>query len=247
MARKEIEKGLSLDLTTSDKHSAHNTLAYINLWDFNWKEARNEYEKAFAINSKPADFDAFYQSLVLGKTSDAVSIFKKVSEENPLDVLNLRDFAIIQYLDRKFTDALHTCDKILELDPNFHEAYRIKGFVFSAEKKIDSAFIYLKKATDLGNLWAPVFTITTLGYMGKKEEARNIFSQVDSAMSGRTPAIAKALIFHSLGEKNKAYEWLNRSYNDRDFYLATLRVEPIWDPLRTDPNFKLLMKKMNFP
>ncbi|MFN2439190.1 MAG: tetratricopeptide repeat protein [Chitinophagaceae bacterium] len=247
MARKEIEKGLSLEVTAANKHSAHNTLAYINLWEYNWNDAKAEYEKAFAINPKRDDFNAFYHSFVLGKTADAISIFKKVSEENPLDVLNLRDFAVIQYLARKFSDAIQTCDKILELDPSFHEAYRIKGFVFSAEKKPDSALAYLKKAADLGNPWAPILTITTLSYIGKRQEARKIYSQVDSMAQGKTPAIAKALIYHSLGDRNKAFEWLERSYDEKDFYLATLRVDPIWDPLRGDPRFQRLMKKMNFP
>ena len=247
MARKEIEKGLSLELTAAEKHSAHIALAYINLWGYNWKDGWAEYEKALAINSKRNDFNAFYQSLVLGKTADAVSIFKKISEENPVDVLNLKDLATIQYLGRQFADARKTCDKILELNPSFHEAYRIKGFVFSAEKKPDSAFTYLKKAADLGNPWAPIVTITTLGYIGKKEEARKIYSQVDSMMKSKTPAMARALIYHSLGDNNKAFEWLKRSYDERDFYLATLRVDPLWDPLRSDPKFQTLMKKMNFP
>ncbi len=247
MARKEIEKGFSLQITAAEKHSAHVYLAYTNLWQYNWKDAWSEYEKALDINPKRNDFQAFYQSLALGKTADAVKTFNKVIEENPVDVLNLRDLAMIQYLDRQYAAALQTCDKILDLNLSFSEAYRIKGSVFFAEKKIDLALANFKKAEELKNPWAPIQIITALANTGQKENARKLFSTVDNTNSNYVPAFAKALIYYSLDDANKAFEWLNRSYDEKDFWLASLKVDPLWDPLRNDSRFKTLVKKMNFP
>ncbi|MDP9229748.1 MAG: hypothetical protein M3O67_03625, partial [Bacteroidota bacterium] len=126
-------------------------------------------------------------------------------------------------------------------------AYRIKGMVFSAEKKLDSALANFKKAGELKNPYAPILNIITLPSIGEKEDARKLFSIIDTMKTIYIPPTAKALIHYSLGDADKAFEWLNRSYDERDFLLAFLRVDPLWDPLRSDPRFQKLMKKMNFP
>ena len=247
MAKKEIEKGLTLGPTAAEKHSAYTALAYINLWGYNWKEGWAEYEKALAINPKRNDFNSFYQALALRNPAEAVSIFIKVLDENPVDVLNLRDFATLQYLDRQFNEARKTCEKILELDSTFSEAYRIVGMIHNADKKYDSALTYFTKANELNNPWAPILMTITLAKIGKKEDAEKMFAVLDTVRSTYIPPTAKALIYHSLGAVNKSFEWLNRSYEEKDFLLAFMKVDPLWDPLRSDPRFQKLLKKMNFP
>ena len=247
LARHEIEKALRLKPSAPDKHSAYKTLAYINLWSFNWKKAHDEYQKFLALNPKRDDFSAFYESLVLGRTPEAVAIFEKISNENPVDVLNLRDLAILQYMDRKFNAALRTCDKMMQLDSTFSEAFRIKGHIYSTENKPDSALIFFGKAAALGNQWGQLLAIITLPQVGKKTEATKLFAYAEKTNAASIPAMARALIYHSLGDRQKALEWLNRSYEEKDFWLASLRVDPLWDPLRTYPEFQTIMKKMNFP
>ena len=247
MARTEVLKGLSLDASPSEKQSAHTLLAYINLWEYNWKEARDEYEKSLAINPKQSGFKAFYQSLGPGKSVEGIAILEKIVAENPVDLSNLNDLAILQYLGRQFAAAKKTCEKIIALEPGFSEAYRIKGMVFSAEKKLDSAMINYIKARELNNLFAPILSIITLPSVGKKQDAVKLFSVIDTMRSVYIPPAAKALILYSLGDANKGFEWLNRSYNERDFLLAFLKVDPLWDPLRSDPRFQNIMQKMNFP
>jgi serine/threonine-protein kinase len=83
----------------------------------------------------------------------------------------------------------------------------------------------------------------TLPQVGQREQARKFLSQNFEMM----PPIARALIYHSIGDTNTAMEWLNKAYEAKDFYLAFVRVDPIWDPMRNEPEFQKLMKKMNFP
>jgi adenylate cyclase len=246
-ARSAIEKGLGLNPTAAERQSAHHALAYINLWQYNWENAWTEYEEVIKIDPEPGTVYAYYQAFVRGKTSEAVTVIKKVLDENPFDIITLKDYAIIQYLDRKFDDALLTCDKIIDLDSSFSEAFRLKGTIYSLTKKFDLAMYNYKKAYEKGNDWAGVLMITTLSAIGQKEKARKLFLMMDNPQSPRIPSIAKGLIHFSLGEHDKAFEWLNRSYDERDFYLVSLKVEPLWDPLRSDPRFQKLVRKMNFP
>ena len=246
-ARDEIEKALTLKMTTADKHSAFRALAFINLWGFQWRKAYDEYQNFLNINPKQDIFNAFYQSLALGNTDEGIAIAQKISDGNPVDVLNLRDFAILQYLGRKYNDALQTCDKTLELDPTFDEALRIKGHIYAAEKKPDSALLFFGKAVALGNQWSRLASIMTLPQVGQKEQAKTLFAGALSKNAEMIPAMARALTYYSIGETGNAMEWLNKSYEAKDFWLATLRVDPIWDPMRNEPGFQKLMKKMDFP
>jgi TolB-like protein/class 3 adenylate cyclase/Tfp pilus assembly protein PilF len=246
-ARNEFEKALTLKMTVADKHSAYRFLAFINLWGFQWKKANDEYQKFLDINPRQDMFNAFYQSLALGNTDEGVAIAQKMSEENPVDELNLRDFALLQYLGRKYNDALQTCDKMLELDSNFSEALRIKGNIYSAEKKPDSALYFFAKSAALGNQRAQAFSIITLPQIGQKEEARKLFANALKENPEMIPPVVGALFYYSIGETKKAMEWLNKTYEAKFFWLATLRVDPIWDPMRNEPEFQKLMKKMDFP
>ena len=246
-ARSEIEKALTLKMTTADKHSAYRTLAFINLWGYQWREAYDEYQNVLSINPRQDIFNAFYQSLALGNTDEGITIAQTISEGNPVDVLNLRDFAILQYLGRKYSGALLTCDKMLELDSTFDEALRIKGHIYAAEKKPDSALYFFGKAFALGNQWSKLASIMTLPQVGQKEMARKLFADALSKNSDMIPPIARALVYYSFGETKNAMDWLNKSYDGKDFWLATLRVDPIWDPMRREPEFQKLMKKMDFP
>jgi adenylate cyclase len=246
-ARSEFEKALTLKMTVADKRSAYRALAFINLWGFRWKIAYDEYQKFLFINPKPDVFNAFYQSLALGNTGEGVTIAQKISESNPVDLLNLRDFAMLQYFDRKYQDALQTCDKMLELDAKFSEALRIKGHVYAAQKKPDSALFFFSESAALGNPLSQLFSVIVLPALGQKGEAKKIFTGLVNKNAEMIPPIAQALFYYSMGENNSAMEWLNKSYQVKDFWLATLRVDPIWDPMRNEPEFQKLMKKMDFP
>ena len=246
-ARNEIETALALKMNAADKQSAYRALAFINLWGFQWKKAYDEYQKFMFINPKQDIFNAFYQSLALGNTAESVAIADRISQDNPIDVLNLRDVATLQYLAREYSAALQTCDKILELNPTFDEALRIKGHIYAAEKRPDSALYFFSKAVALGNQWSQLASIMTLPQVGQKEQAKTLFETALSKNAETIPPFARALTYYSMDENAKAMEWLNKSYEVKDFWLATLRVDPIWDSMRNEPEFQKLMKKMGFP
>ena len=82
-------------------------------------------------------------------------------------------------------------------------------------------------------------------FSGRRAEATKILEKLEE-MSKRSyvPPYDFALIFAGLGEKDKAFEWLQKAYEDRSAYLVYLNVEPIWDSLRSDPRFTDLLQRM---
>jgi hypothetical protein len=119
--------------------------------------------------------------------------------------------------------------------------------VLLAENKFDFALTDFEKATELKNPFGPVLSIITLFKSGKKDKAQQLFSFIDSQQSVYFRPAAKTLIYSSMGDKQKTLEWLNQSYNDRDYLLAFLRVDPIWNSIFTDTKFEMITRKMKFP
>jgi tetratricopeptide (TPR) repeat protein len=136
---------------------------------------------------------------------------------------------------------------MLELDSTFSEAFRLKGHIYAAQNNFESALGNFNKASKLGNQWGQILMLMTLPRLGQKETARQIFAAAEKANPNGIPAMAKALVYYSFGETKKAMTWLNKSYEAKDFWLASLRVDPMWDPMRQETEFQQLMKKMNFP
>jgi hypothetical protein len=86
-------------------------------------------------------------------------------------------------------------------------------------------------------------TAITLVQLGRKEEARNLFT----ASQNKMISLAKGLVCFSLGDGDKAFEWFDKSYQEGDFWLASLKVDPLWEPLKADPRFQKIVARMNFP
>lgn len=84
--------------------------------------------------------------------------------------------------------------------------------------------------------------------MGQREEARRILQQLADTVKERyTPALAFAMVHVGLGENDRALNWLEKAYEERFNRLAYLRREPVWDPLRSDPRFIDLLRRINLP
>ena len=90
--------------------------------------------------------------------------------------------------------------------------------------------------------------IITLSSLGQKQEAKKLLLELseDSSII-KIPALGMAVANMYLDDKDKAFFWLDKAYENRDFWLVTLKVDPSWDRIRTDPRFYKLLEKMHFP
>ena len=87
---------------------------------------------------------------------------------------------------------------------------------------------------------------TQSGYKGALREWMAQLEAAD-AQGAPPPAFLLAFIYGELGEKDRAFAWLERGYRERDAAYSALNVDPCWDPLRSDPRFRDLLRRMNFP
>jgi predicted nucleic acid-binding protein len=95
-------------------------------------------------------------------------------------------------------------------------------------------------------------SLALLGYaharLGERSEALRLLEQLEAASKERyTPAVSFAAVYAGLGEKDQAFAWLEKAYGERTSRLGYLKVEPLWDPLRSDPRFADLVRRIGLP
>ena len=153
----------------------------------------------------------------------------------------------LQYYARQPEPALDNLRRALTMDPTAGETHRLLGLVYLQQGSYDDASASFKEA--LANSSTDALASAGLGHVaarrGRPEEARAILQELQarSKVSYVSP-VAQAQLYVTLGERDKAFEWLDRAYQDRRGWLAYLKIEPLLDGLRTDLRFQRLLERM---
>jgi len=165
--------------------------------------------------------------------------------------LSNRDLGWGFYLARQYDQAIEQERKTLEMDPNFTLAHSVLGYAYLQKSMYKEGIAESEKELTISPSNANV--LSGLGYAyavaGRKAEAKRVLDQLNALSKQKyVPAEYRARIYAGLGEKDKAFEWLEKAYEDRSigtFPISyALRVDPIFDPLRADPRFQDLLRRM---
>jgi len=144
-----------------------------------------------------------------------------------------------------------TFRKSLELEPNYPLTYISVGQIYGFQRKYTEALAELDRAAALvkeGPDEANVMSVRAQIYarMGRAAEARQLLSRLIAYPQFVRPHII-ALVYAALGENDQAFEWLERAAQGRAPYIATIRINPSFDSLHTDPRFQDLLNRLNLP
>jgi tetratricopeptide (TPR) repeat protein len=149
----------------------------------------------------------------------------------------------------RYDEAIATYQKTLEMDPTFPAAHNKLGWAYQQKKMFKEASAEFQKVFALtGNeitrhtLFGPLYAVS-----GKPGEAmKSIAALKELSKQKYIPPHSVALIYIGLKEKDQAFIWLDRAYNDKGWYLAYLKVDPMLDDLRSDPRFQDLLRSLSF-
>jgi serine/threonine-protein kinase len=245
-AKAAAEKALEIDEGLAE---AHTSLGGINLfyyWD--WLTAEREFKRA--IELKPGYSTAhFWYSVYLsamGRHDEAIAEAKRAVEFDPLSLMINTNLGCEFYFARQFDKALVQHQKTKDLDPNFLPIHIWSTLAYAAKGMYDQAIIEAKKAIDLSG----GRNIELLGFIyslsGKRNEAKRVLEDLFKISEQKyVSSYRVAVIYMGLGERDKAFEWLEKAYEERDNQMNYLKVEPMLDSLRKDPRFNALLMKMN--
>ena len=244
-ARAAAEKALELDETLGEAHAA---LGFTLLsFDWDWTAAEREYKRALELSPSVAPIRSSYgQFLVrMGRHQEAIREARRGVELDPVSPERYVDLGWIYWESRQYDQALEQYRKTLELDPTqnvsfyFAVAFREKGMYQEAIAEFLQMPDNPVKFGQGGNAYARA---------GRVREAREAIRKLkERAKIDFRGTCMVALVYAGLGEKDQAFEWLEKAYLVRDRGMTFLKIDPGLDPLRSDSRFQDLLRRMNFP
>jgi len=249
-AKAAAVRALELDSSLAE---AHISLAYASFtYDWDWPAAVSHYDRALALNREAVMSHPYYPFYltVAGRFDEAISVSKNMLARDPVSASLSHTLAVQLVLSRHLDESIEEGLRTIELDPSFAVAYDVLGGALATKGLFSEALPYSEKAVTLTH--GAAIPTANLGYMrarlGQRDEARQILRQLsEDAQERYTPALAFAVVHLGLGENDQALNWLEKASEERFNRLAYLRREPIWDPLRSDPRFVDLLRRINLP
>lgn len=223
---------------------ANNTFWY----KFDPQTAEKQYIRALELDSNNASAHLFYAHLLsnIGRPEQALSEIKRAKELDPVNLLTNSIEGQILFFAGKDDDALEVLQKTIELEPNFWLSHLFISRIYIRRGMYPEAIAAASKARDLtgGNSEATATVGYTLAASGDTEGAQMILRELESR-ERYVPPYTIAQLYTVLGDREKALSLLERSFSEHDALMVFLKIEPKLDPLRSEPRFVELMKRMN--
>ena len=248
-AKAAANKAIELDETLAE---AHAVLGHIIFWyDWDWNAAEKQYKRAVELDPNSPDALQFYAHLLSGNGRHAEAL-AKMKRARELDPLNLRINALegLFLLHAGQTDeAIVRLQKTLELDPNYRLANMFAARAYTEKGMYPEAIAASRKAREISAVSSePIaFGAYSLARSGKSAEARAALDELLKLSNERyVPPYNLALVYNAVGESEKALDYLEKGFSEKDVRMVFLKVEPKWNNLRNEPRFIALMKRMNF-
>ena len=247
--REAADKALELDSTLSEAYTARALASF--MYEYDWNAAEQDFQHALRLNSNDALAHHWYAELLIGigQPERAVTELERARELDPLS-LPINGVLGRAYRDaHRYQESFDQCRKTVDLDPGFAMGHYCLGISNVALKRYAEAVTEMKLAYALG---ATPVDAYGLGYAyamaGNRSDARAVIEKLKRS-SGKSyvPAYYIASIYAALDEKNQAFAWLQRAYDQRDSQITYLLCDPFIDPLRSDPRFKALVRQVGFP
>lgn len=244
-AKEAAIKALEIDESLAE---AHTSLAFIKFrWDRDRVEAEREFQQAIRLKPNYAPAHQWYSSflIALERFDEAIAEAKRTEELEPLSFTASSHLGWIYYLAGKSDKAIEQCSKILELDPNSFPARRYRGLAYEQKGMYHEAIDEFQKGVKVSG--SPLM-LALLGHAyaasGQKSEAQRVLSELSDLQNRRyVSSYTVGAIYAGLGDKDQAFKWLEKAYDERDVWLMNLKVDPVFAKIRTDKRFTDLLAR----
>jgi len=248
LARAAAERAVALDSLSAE---AHTSLAVFKAWfEYSWEESEREFRRAIALNPSYAfAHDQFGLMLsLIGRFDEAIAEGRQAIALDPLSPTNLIDAIASFVYSGRTAQALELIRKARELDPTFFFPVTQEAYVAALAGNYPEAIAKYQQARTMG---APPFTTAYLAYVqgisGDRTGAMASLAELRKiSPGGEVAPFNLALVYLGLGDYPRAIDYLEQAHAASSQWLVWLSRDPIYDPLRSDPRFIALMKRLNF-
>jgi TolB-like protein/DNA-binding winged helix-turn-helix (wHTH) protein/Tfp pilus assembly protein PilF len=243
-------RALQIDPSLADAQTSLATAKFNYDWD--WAGAAEGFKRAIQLDPGYATAYQRYSlySVAMGRFDDSLEQIKKARDLEPLSISINASFGWRLYLAREYDRSIAQLRDTLEMDPSYQWAHLTLGQAYEQKGQYDLALKELQRAVELSHSSSLMISALAHAYAlsGNHSEALKLLAQLDALSKKQyVSPFYVAIVYLGLGKNDLALNWLQKAYADRSNGLVFFKVEPELDPLRSDPRFISLLRKLNFP
>ena len=241
------QTAMAKDSTLADAHTLYGMFELWYAWE--WEMAKKHYMKAIQLEPNNYLGHLFYSWYFCsqGNLDDAIRESARAVELEPMDAQESSFYALMYYFAGNYDEALNQLDKLSSLNPDYPFAHFFRGQCYVQQGKFKEAITEQKLAH---KIFAAPWSLGRIAYAyacaGNRQQAITILDTLKKESA--TQYVASdviASVYVALGEKDRAFEYLEKALNERVGWMVFINVDPIWDPIRKDPRFLSVLKRMN--
>ena len=245
-ARAAALRALELDEGLAE---AHASLALIKEnYDYDWTGAEKEFRRAIQLDPQYATAHQWYAEFFSwqGRFAEAFAESEQARRLDPLSLIIARDHVSILYFSRQYEDALKQCHSIFELDPNYDPTGSLMIPSDLQLGRYEEVVGLINRWKDrYAGPWLWAWQAAVYGRSGHAKEARHALMKLEQSVGSRAEGTKMLLIAYSgTGQREQVIELLQRAYLEDSNAVVAIKVDPIYDPIRSDPRFQDLLRRV---
>jgi len=242
-------KALELDESLAE---AHTSLGWARFHDWDWAGAEKEFKRAIELNSSYPTAHAWYGEylVTLGRFDQALDEMTRADQLTPLSPVLTLALGNRLYYARQYAAAIDQCQKALTMDSSFVPAHVSLARAYQQKGMAPEAIAEFRRALDASQGDSNELAALGQAYAvsHQEAEARKILDQLkERSQQTYVQPMWIAVIHLGLGEKDQAFDWIEKAYEDRSAWLVYLKVDPLFDTVRADPRFVDLLRRVGLP
>ena len=240
-------RALGLDPTLAEAHVSYAFAVYSYEWD--WARGEEHFRRAIALDPDYATAHYWYSLYLdqLGRLDEAAAAAQRAVDLDPLSLVGTYAVGLTHYCARRFDQAREYAQRVLEVEPDYPLGLRLLGSSLVAEGRYTEAIEPYERlaAAAPGNSLYGGWLAHAYGRAGRLTEARALLSRLAARPDARELAAANLAIgYIGIGDNTSALAWLAAAYDEHSQALTYLKIDPVYDPLRADPRFVDLLRRV---
>jgi serine/threonine-protein kinase len=250
LAERAAARAIELDETLAEAHISLASVSLLYNWD--WPRAKREFERGIELNPGNATAHEWYGYYLaaMGQLGRAVDEMERARALSPLSLAINVDLAQMLQWTGRYDDALIQCQKTLALDPSFARAHERLGQVYAQRGRYDEAIAEFHKALDLdpASLEFQTELARANALAGHTADARAALGKlIGASRTTHVPPYLLAIVCLATGAQDQAFAWLDKAFTERSDQLLYLNVDPVFDGVRSERRFRLLIQRVGLP
>jgi tetratricopeptide (TPR) repeat protein len=242
-ARSAALRALEIDPSLAEAHAVVGKVK--ELYDFDWAGATKDFDRAIELNPGYATARQWRAEnfLLRGHVDEALAEIRRAEALDPLSLMINAVHGWLLLQAHRYDEGIEQLRQTIALDPSFAYAHFVCGRTYLAKRMYPEAMAEFQAGTEIGSVSGRglVYAVT-----GREAEARGVLNDLLArTKTSYVPAPMFAALYMTLGEKDRAFEWLGKGLDERGENIVWLATDPLYDPLRSDPRFRDALRRLN--